>query len=60
MVLAGLGMGIAVFPLKDLGGVAMAIPIAVGVAVYGAAVLLLHGLTGEEIAWARRALALSR
>jgi O-antigen/teichoic acid export membrane protein len=60
VVLAGLVMGIAVFPLKDLSGVAMAIPIAVGVAVYGAAVLLLRGLTREEINWARRALALSR
>jgi O-antigen/teichoic acid export membrane protein len=60
VVLAGLVMGAAVFPLRDLGGVAMAIPIAVGVAVYGAAVLLLRALTRDEIEWARRALALAR
>jgi len=60
VVLAGLVMGAAVFPLRDIGGVAMAIPIVVGVAVYGAAVLLLHALTKDEIGWARRALALAR
>jgi len=60
VVLAGLVMGAAVFPLSGLGGVAMAIPIVVGVAVYGAAVLLLRGLTREEIDWARRALAIAR
>jgi O-antigen/teichoic acid export membrane protein len=60
VVLAGLVMGAAVFPLRDLGGVALAIPILVGVAVYGAAVLLLQGVTREEIDWARRALALTR
>jgi O-antigen/teichoic acid export membrane protein len=60
VVLAGLVMGAAVFPLRDLGGVALAIPILVGVAVYGAAVLLLRGVTREEIDWARRALVLTR
>jgi hypothetical protein len=60
VVLAGLVMGAAVFPLSGLGGVAMAVPIVVGVAVYGAAVLLLRGLTREEIDWARRALAIAR
>jgi O-antigen/teichoic acid export membrane protein len=60
VVLAGLVMAVAVFPLRDLGGVALAIPILVGVAVYGAAVLLLRGVTREEIDWARRALALTR
>ncbi len=60
IVLAGLVMGAAVFPLRDLGGVAIAIPIVVGVAVYGGAVLLLRGVTSEEIGWARRALALAR
>jgi hypothetical protein len=59
-VLAGLIMGAAVFPLRDLGGVAMVIPIAVGVAVYGAAVVFLRGLTMDEIGWARRALAQAR
>jgi O-antigen/teichoic acid export membrane protein len=60
VVLAGVVMGAAVFPLRDMGGVAIAIPVVAGVAVYGAAVLLLRGLTSEEIGWARRALALSR
>ena len=57
---AGLIMGAAVFPLRNMGGVAIAIPIVVGVAVYGGAVLLLRGLTSDEIGWARRALALAR
>ncbi|HVS48370.1 MAG TPA: flippase [Candidatus Dormibacteraeota bacterium] len=60
VILAGLVMGAAVFPLRDMGGVALAIPIAVGVAVYAAAVLVLRALTSEEISWARRALALAR
>ncbi|HET6310067.1 MAG TPA: flippase [Candidatus Nitrosotalea sp.] len=60
IVLAGLVMGAAVFPLRDMGGVALAIPIVVGVAVYGGAVLLLRGLTMDEIGWARRALAEAR
>jgi hypothetical protein len=59
-VLAGLIMGVAVFPLRDIGGVALAIPIVVGVVVYGGAVLLLRGLTRDEISWARRALAQTR
>jgi O-antigen/teichoic acid export membrane protein len=60
VVLAGLVMGAAIYPLRNSGGVAMAIPIVLGVAVYGGAVLLLRALTREEIAWARRAMALSR
>jgi O-antigen/teichoic acid export membrane protein len=60
IVAAGLIMGAAVFPLRDLGGVAIAIPIVVGVAIYGGAVLLLRGLTRDEIDWARRALAQTR
>jgi hypothetical protein len=46
--------------LRDLGGVAIAIPIVVGVAIYVGAVLLLRGLTRDEIGWARRALAQTR
>jgi len=38
----------------------MAIPIVLGAAVYGGAVLLLRGVTRDEIDWARRALALAR
>jgi len=53
-------MGVAIYPLSSLEGLAVAIPIAAGVIVYAAAILLLRALTGEEIAWARRALALAR
>ena len=60
IVLAGLVMGVAIYPLSSLEGLAVAIPIAAGVIVYAAAILLLRALTGEEIAWARRALALAR
>jgi O-antigen/teichoic acid export membrane protein len=60
IVAAGLIMGAAVFPLRDMGGVAIAVPIVVGVAIYGGAVLLLRGLTRDEINWARRALAQTR
>jgi O-antigen/teichoic acid export membrane protein len=60
VVLAGMVMGAAIIPLRDVGGVAIAIPIVLGVAVYAAAVLLLRALTRDEIGWARRALALAR
>ena len=60
VVLAGVLMGAAVFPLRDVEGAAVALPIIVGVVVYGAAVLLLRALTKDEIAWARRALAVAR
>ena len=60
VVLAGLVMGVAVYPLRDLGGVKIAIPIAVGVVVYAVAVLLLRALTRDEINWARRAIAMAR
>jgi len=38
----------------------VAIPIGAGVVIYAAAALLLRALSGDEIAWARRALALAR
>ena len=60
VVLAGLVMGVAIFPLRSFSGVEVAIPIIAGAVVYAAAVLLLRALSGEEIAWARRALALAR
>ena len=60
IVLAGLVMGVVVFPMRDLGGVAIAIPIFVGVAVYTGAALLLRAVDSGEIAWARRALAQAR
>ncbi|MGH7760721.1 MAG: flippase [Candidatus Dormibacteraceae bacterium] len=60
VVLAGLVMAAAIYPLRNLGGVGIAIPIVVGAAVYGGAVLLMRGVTRDEIDWARRALALAR
>lgn len=60
VVLAGIVMGAVVFPLRDMAGVAMAIPVVVGVAVYAGAVLVLRALTSGEIDWARRALAQAR
>ena len=59
-ILAGLIMGIAIYPLSSLRGFEVAIPIAAGAVVYAVAVLLLRALSGDEIAWARRALALAR
>jgi O-antigen/teichoic acid export membrane protein len=60
VVLAGLVMGVAIFPLQNVSGIWIALPIVAGVVVYTAAVLLLRALSGDEIRWARRALALAR
>ena len=60
IILAGLIMGAAIYPLSTVSGFEVAIPIAAGAVVYGVAVLLLRALTGDEIAWARRALAMAR
>ncbi len=59
-LLAGLVMGVCVYPLSNLGGVALVIPIAVGVVVYALASLLIRAVTRDEIDFARRALSLSR
>jgi O-antigen/teichoic acid export membrane protein len=60
ILLAGLVMALAVEPLSNLGGIRIVIPIAVGIVVYAAAVLLLRVLNADEIRWARRALAFAR
>jgi hypothetical protein len=60
VLLAGAIMGVAVYPLSNVSGFELAIPVAAGVVVYAAAVLILRALSGEEIAWARRALATAR
>ncbi|HSS60971.1 MAG TPA: flippase [Candidatus Limnocylindrales bacterium] len=60
VILAGLVMAAAIFPLRDLQGFQVAIPVIAGVIVYAVAVLILRALDGDEIAWARRALALAR
>ena len=59
-VLAGLAMGLCVYPLSNLGGVALVIPIAVGVAAYTIACVLVRAVTRDEIDFARRALNPSR
>jgi len=60
VLVAGLIMGAAVYPLSGFGGFAVLIPIAAGVVVYAVAVLLLRAVTTDEITWARRALSLAR
>lgn len=60
VLLAGVIMGAAIYPLSSLEGFKVAIPIVAGAVVYAAFVLLLRALNGEEITWARRALALAR
>jgi O-antigen/teichoic acid export membrane protein len=60
ILVAGVIMGVAVYPLHTLHGIEVVIPVVAGVVVYASAVLLLRGLTGEEIRWARRALAAAR
>jgi O-antigen/teichoic acid export membrane protein len=59
-LLAGLVMGVCVFPLRDLGGWAIVLPVGVGVAAYAVAAVLLRAVSSEEIAFARRALSLAR
>jgi O-antigen/teichoic acid export membrane protein len=59
-ILAGLVMGAVVFPVRNLDGVQIVIPIVLGAAVYAGAALLLRAVTTDEIAFARRALALAR
>jgi O-antigen/teichoic acid export membrane protein len=59
-ILAGLVMGAVLFPLRDFEDVEIVIPIVVGGAVYAGAALLLRAITADEIAFARRALALAR
>jgi O-antigen/teichoic acid export membrane protein len=60
VLLAGLVMVAAIYPMRDFAGYRVAIPIVVGVVVYTAAALLLRALDSDEIRWARRALATAR
>jgi len=56
-LIAGLVMGIVVFPMRDFEGFGIAVPIVVGVGVYAVAALLIRAVTPDEIRLARRALA---
>jgi O-antigen/teichoic acid export membrane protein len=59
-ILAGLVMAVVIFPMRELDGFAIAIPIVAGVLVYSVAALLLRAITRDELVWVRRALALTR
>jgi O-antigen/teichoic acid export membrane protein len=59
-ILAGLVMAVVIFPMRELDGLAIAIPIVAGVLVYSVAALLLRAITRDELDWVRRALALTR
>ena len=60
VVVAGVVMGVAIYPFSNVSGYAVVIPIVAGAIVYGVAVLVIRALTGEEISWARRAMATAR
>jgi O-antigen/teichoic acid export membrane protein len=60
VIVAGLIMGVAIYPLSAVRGYEVAIPMVAGAVIYAVAVLILRALNREEIAWARRALALAR
>jgi O-antigen/teichoic acid export membrane protein len=60
VILAGLIMGAVIYPMRSFAGLEVAIPIAAGAVIYAVFVLLFRALSGDEIAWARRALALAR
>jgi O-antigen/teichoic acid export membrane protein len=59
ILLAGLVMGVALYPMREFSGLEVLIPIAVGAVVYTVAVLLIRGVTRQEIDWVRRALVVS-
>ncbi|HVH62535.1 MAG TPA: flippase [Candidatus Dormibacteraeota bacterium] len=60
VIIAGLVMGVAIYPISNLSGFEVLIPIAAGALIYAVAVLLLRAVNRDEITWARRALALAR
>lgn len=60
VIVAGLIMGAAIYPLSTLHGYEVLIPVAAGAVIYAVAVLLLRAIDGDEIRWARRALAVAR
>jgi len=60
ILLAGLVMGVVIYPMRNFSGFTVALPIVVGVIVYAVAIFLLRALDRDEIRWARRALATAR
>ena len=55
-ILAGVVMGAAVYPLRNVTGDAVLLVVLLGIAVYAVAAILLRALTREEIAFLRSAL----
>jgi O-antigen/teichoic acid export membrane protein len=55
-VLAGLVMGVVLYPFRDMRGDAVLLVVLLGIAVYAAAVILLRAMTREEIQFLRSAL----
>ena len=60
VIVAGLIMGAAIYPLSTLHGYEVLIPVFAGAIIYGVGVLLLRGVDADEIRWARRALVVAR
>jgi O-antigen/teichoic acid export membrane protein len=55
-VLAGIAMGVVIYPLSNVRGDAVLLVVLLGIAVYAAAVLLLRAMTREEIQFVRSVL----
>jgi O-antigen/teichoic acid export membrane protein len=55
-ILAGVVMGVVLYPLRDVQGDAVVLVVLLGIAVYAAAVVLLRAMTREEIEFVRGAL----
>lgn len=55
-ILAGVAMGAVLYPLRGVTGDAVGLVVLLGVAVYGAAILLLRAMSSEEIQFLRAAL----
>ena len=55
-ILAGVVMGAALYPFRNVEGDAVLLVVLLGVAVYAAAVVLLRAMTREEIQFLRSAL----
>ena len=58
ILLAGLVMGAALYPLMHVTGLMVVVAIAAGALVYGLALLLMGGLDSDEIQLVRRAVRL--
>jgi O-antigen/teichoic acid export membrane protein len=55
-ILAGVAMGVVIYPLRDVRGGSVVLVVLLGMAVYAAAVILLRAMTRDEIQFLRTAL----